>query len=126
MTRCLNVAGHSIDPVGVPMLAPGREDDVDLSIPHNQALLDAGSLAPLEPLPEPESFDVSQASEDELVAHLKGSRLTVPDTVALAGDDADLKARVLAAEILVSGGDPRRGVVDALKAPAHTDPEEGS
>lgn len=65
----------------------------------------------------PAAFDAASATDDELLKHLSeggkdGKPLTVPQTVALWGDDSALADRVLAAEASAHG-DPREGVVKA-------------
>src|SRR5688572_6195741 len=56
----------------------------------------------------------SEMGEFELAEHLKNEKPNVQDTVAMAGDDSDLAARILEAEGIASSGDPRSGVVDGL------------
>jgi hypothetical protein len=61
------------------------------------------------------AFEATKATDDELAAYILDQKLTVDDTVALAGDDPELRARVLAAEGVASSGSPRAGVVKALE-----------
>lgn len=67
--------------------------------------------------------DVSGAASDPAAAgnvgrladHITANKLTVDDTVALAGEDPALARRVLEAERLASGGSPRTGVETGLQ-----------
>ncbi len=65
--------------------------------------------------PAPVAFKASEASDEELAAHVRDGRLDVDATVALAADDPDLAIRILAAEQEVTDGEPRQGVVDGLE-----------
>lgn len=60
------------------------------------------------------AFDISTATDDALAGYIKGEKLSVKATIALAGDDPALANRVLAAESAANGGEPRAGVVKAL------------
>jgi hypothetical protein len=62
-------------------------------------------------LPAP---DPATASIDEIAAYIEAESPTVPDTVALAGDDPSTAAKVLEAERVATSGDPRAGVEKAL------------
>jgi hypothetical protein len=76
------------------------------------------TVAP-EPLIEPaegEGRQVDNLSAEELAEHIKSNRLTVEETVALAGDDADSINKVLDAENIATDNDPRKGVEVALEA----------
>lgn len=58
--------------------------------------------------------DVATADVQALAAYIDGQNLTAKDTVALAGGDATLAAKVLEAEALAQGGDGRKTVTDPL------------
>lgn len=58
------------------------------------------------------TFDIATASATDVAAHIKAKRLTIPQTVELAG--TKYAAKVLEADALVTGGDPRPGVTTAL------------
>lgn len=51
----------------------------------------------------------------QLADHIATQKLTVDDTVALAQDDPERARRVLEAERLASGGNPRQGVETGLQ-----------
>jgi hypothetical protein len=65
---------------------------------------------------EGEHGDASSMSTEEMADYIKENRLNVSDTVALAGDDEDSINKVLDAENIATGNDPRKGVVDHLEA----------
>jgi hypothetical protein len=68
---------------------------------------------------EGETIDVSEASADEIAEYIQANKLNVSQTVALAGDDADLAEKVLDAEGIVAANnsaDPRKGVDEGLQA----------
>lgn len=65
------------------------------------------------------SIDVASASVEDLAKHIStggsgGKALTVPQTVDLAGSEKEYAEKVLEAERLSTGDDPRQGVVDKL------------
>lgn len=66
--------------------------------------------------------DVSTGASDDvpgsipaIADHITANKLTVDDTVALAGNDPEQAKRVLEAERLASGGSPRAGVEAGLQ-----------
>jgi hypothetical protein len=65
---------------------------------------------------EGEGRQVDNLSSEELADYIKSNRLTVEETVALAGDDADSINKVLDAENIATDNDPRKGVETALEA----------
>src|SRR5215471_2313225 len=65
---------------------------------------------------EGEGRQVDNLSVDELADYIKSNRLTVEETVALAGEDADSINKVLDAENIATDNDPRKGVETALEA----------
>jgi hypothetical protein len=65
---------------------------------------------------EGEGTQTSNLSAEELADYIKSNRLTVEETVALAGDDADSINKVLDAENIATDNDPRKGVETALEA----------
>ena len=65
---------------------------------------------------EGEGRQVDNLSSEELAEYIKSNRLTVEETVALAGDDADSINKVLDAENIATDNDPRKGVETALEA----------
>lgn len=77
-----------------------REDQINALTIHDQ-----GNLAA-----NPAAGDV-----DKLAEHLTTAKLTVDDTVALAGSDPAQAQRVLEAEHVASGQNPRAGVVSKLQ-----------
>jgi len=62
------------------------------------------------------TFDASEMGEHEIAEHIEENKLSVQDTVALAGSDPDTAQRVLEAESIAQGGDSRKGVVAGLEA----------
>lgn len=81
--------------------------------PENQPGNDGGGSHTNPPGP---TIDVATASVEEIARHIEagndGKGLTVPQTVALA--EGGHGEKVLEAEALASGGDPRQGVTDKL------------
>jgi hypothetical protein len=72
---------------------------------------------PPESVVEPlEGEGTSGMTTEEMADHIKSNRLTVEETVALAGDDADSINKVLDAENIATDNDPRKGVEAALEA----------
>jgi hypothetical protein len=74
---------------------------------------------PDQPLSSSSGGDVSSMGEYELAEYIKGANpdgkeLTVNETVALAGGDADMAHRVLQAENIATDGEPRKGVETGL------------
>lgn len=65
---------------------------------------------------EGEGRQVDNLDSEELAEYIKTNKLTVEQTVALAGDDADSINKVLDAENIATDNDPRRGVESALEA----------
>lgn len=61
-------------------------------------------------------FAASESSPHEIAEHITANSLNVDDTVALSDGDPETAQRVLEAEELASGGDPRKGVVAGLEA----------
>lgn len=61
-------------------------------------------------------FDAGSASDGELAAWIKDAKPNADDTVAAAGEDAELAARLLDAEQAATGGNPRKTVVKGLEA----------
>jgi hypothetical protein len=64
------------------------------------------------------SMDASQVAEiiNPPLFGLDGKKLTVTETLALAGEDEDSINKVLDAENIATDNSPRAGVVDALEA----------
>lgn len=99
-----------------------KGDKVEL-LPADEARLDdlgalepKGKAAPATPGPTkpPVTIDAATASDVELIAFIKDTEPTVPNTIALAGDDVELAKRVLAAESAATDGAPRAGVEKGL------------
>jgi len=65
---------------------------------------------------EGEGRQVDNLSAEDLAEYIKSNKLTVEETVALAGDDADSINKVLDAENIATDNDPRKGVESALEA----------
>lgn len=88
---------------------------------HINSQLGAPNPVPYSAAAEEESataseFDAETASVTEIAEHIASEKLKVDETVALAGDDKDLAAKVLEAESTSHGGDPRAGVESKLQA----------
>lgn len=60
-------------------------------------------------------FDAANASSEEIAEHIKSEGLTVPQTVDLAGGNADLAEKIIEAENMASENDPRAGVIGAME-----------
>jgi hypothetical protein len=69
----------------------------------------------IEPV-EGEGFQVGAMSAEELGDYIRENKLTVDQTVALAGDDLESIEKVLDAENIATDNAPRRGVEDRLEA----------
>lgn len=61
------------------------------------------------------SFDVDSASVSQLAGQIKEQKPNADDTVALAQGDRRLAEKVLEAERLATGGNPRQGVEQQLQ-----------
>lgn len=61
-------------------------------------------------------LDVANADAAEIAAYIQEHKLTVGDTVALAGDDKDLAEKILDAEEIATQGSPRAGVEKGIEA----------
>jgi hypothetical protein len=61
-----------------------------------------------------EAPDAAIADVGEIAAHIEAESPNTDDTVALAKGDPTLAPKVLEAESIATGGDPRKGVKDAL------------
>lgn len=94
-------------------------DDV-LGTKEEVARFGDGRVAPApEPAPVEEvapPFDATSASDQELVDHITEAKPNVADTVAMAGADAALAERILAAEKAATDNDARSGVEKGLNA----------
>lgn len=78
------------------------------------ALLDAqGGITDLSG--EGNAGAIGEGNVGRLADHITANKLTVDDTVALAGNDPELAKRVLEAERLASNGAPRAGVEAGLQ-----------
>jgi hypothetical protein len=60
--------------------------------------------------------DVQNMSVEELADYINENKLSVNDTIELAGEDGELAERLLDAETLARGNDPRKGVEEGLTA----------
>jgi hypothetical protein len=58
---------------------------------------------------------IETATVEEVAAHIKARKLVNDDTVALAGNDPELAAKVLEADAQVNGGEARAGVKKVLE-----------
>jgi hypothetical protein len=127
---------EEMDTDALAKLADERGIDVNGSAVDGQALKDdyinalriydqaQGTVRPAGPVapPEPPGPPPPLAEADpQLVERIQsggegGKPLTVDETVALAENDPALAEPVLAAEVAASGGSPRKGVQDGLRA----------
>lgn len=108
-------AGAFIAPAGEQRMRPHtRGDIVEVDEATAKQLIADGVAADPNASPEekrPALFSVAEVTDDELAAHIKKNRLNIDDTIALAGGDAEIATRVLAAE---SAGGNRSGAIEAL------------
>lgn len=99
---------------------------LDATTPENQARIVAeleakgitaenGGEPPVKDDPEP-SIDVAAATVEDIARFIDANDLNAGPTVALAGGDPGLAAKVLQAEKLSAGGDGRSTVVKPLEA----------
>jgi pyruvate/2-oxoglutarate dehydrogenase complex dihydrolipoamide acyltransferase (E2) component len=81
---------------------------------------------PIQPVEGEGALNVAEASTDELADYIKSNSLTPSAVIALAGDDPDTIEKVLDAETLATGNDPREEVVNALEEKlANASPDGG-
>lgn len=93
----------------------GEIDTKDLSDRELELAEEINAFEPEADGEAEEGFDAADLSVEDLAAYIKAKRLNVGDTVALAGDDAELAEHVLEAEQAVTGREPRDGVVTGLE-----------
>lgn len=62
------------------------------------------------------ALDLASADAAQVAEYIEQNNLNVADTVALAGDDVESIEKVIDAENLATGNDPRKGVIDRLEA----------
>jgi len=79
--------------------------DEELEAIENPSAAEAG---------EGEAAEFSEMGESELAEYIQENRPNVHETIALAGGDPEVAARVLEAEELATDGDSRAGVVKGL------------
>lgn len=113
---------------GVDILVPrygNRGEEVEL-LEHDENRLD--ELGALEPkgakrktaaaddtTPPPATLDVHAAGVAEIAAFLEANEPTIPQTVEMADGDPALAEKLLEAESVATGGEPRKGVTDKLQ-----------
>lgn len=75
----------------------------------------SGAVTPLAGTGDDVTLDVAEAGPAQIADHITTSKLKASDTVALAGEDPGLAARVLEAERLAHGSDARSTVEGPLQ-----------
>lgn len=80
------------------------------------AFVDSPGLEAPAPAETKEGLILSEAGVDELVAWLEEKKPNVKDTVEAANGDIEAARRILEAESIATGGDPRKGVAEGLGA----------
>jgi hypothetical protein len=72
--------------------------------------VEGGPAAAIGPADGEGEFDFTELGSHEMVDYLETHSPNVEDTLALVGNDADAAKRLLEAENIVTGNDPRTGV----------------
>lgn len=94
-----------------------RGETIELSAEEAERGDALGVFANIKQHDEPATFDAATASVEELVAYLENEKPNAAETVALAGDDPEVAAKVLEAEGMFAGErEPRASVVKPLTA----------
>lgn len=88
--------------------------DTDLARAEKFGAIRQESDEPQEPEFDVGSFEIQTATAAQTAEWIKETKPTVEETVDEANNDADLARKLLEAENLATGGQPRKGVVDGL------------
>lgn len=101
--------------VSPPSLGVAPVGDVVTGDTGGDPVQPPGVVTPLSGVGDAVSIDVAEAGPGQIADHIRDEKLNASDTVALAGDDPALAAKVLEAEQLAHGGDARSTVVGPLE-----------